>query len=107
MRQWAKTALAIVLLPFCAGLTIAVLRVLRHSAPADTVWVALVSGAACWIIIYLLLPRPAWLYVFGHELTHVVWTWLFGGRVKSFHAGSRGGRVVVTRNNFLISLAPY
>ena len=48
-----------------------------------------------------------WLYVVGHELTHAVWTWMFGGRVKRFKAGSKGGHVVVTRTNFLISLAPY
>jgi hypothetical protein len=46
-------------------------------------------------------------YVFGHELTHVLWTWLFGGRVKRFKASATGGHVVVTRINFLITLSPY
>ena len=41
---------------------------------------------ACWLTIYLLLPKPMWVYVFGHELTHALWTWLFGGRVKKFKA---------------------
>lgn len=48
-----------------------------------------------------------WVYVFGHELTHVLWTWLLGGRVKKFRASSKGGHVVVTKNNFVIALAPY
>jgi peptidase M50B-like protein len=48
-----------------------------------------------------------WVYVFGHELTHVLWTWLFGGRVKKFRASAKGGHVVVTKNNFIIALAPY
>ncbi|MBI3191531.1 MAG: hypothetical protein HYZ36_02620, partial [Pedosphaera parvula] len=48
-----------------------------------------------------------WLYVVGHEMTHALWTWLFGGRVKSLKATSKGGQVVVTRFNFLIVLAPY
>jgi hypothetical protein len=43
----------------------------------------------------------------GHEVTHVLWTWLFGGRVKRFRATPRGGHVIVTRANFLIILAPY
>jgi hypothetical protein len=47
------------------------------------------------------------LYVFGHELTHALWTWLFGGRVKRFKATAKGGHVVVTRSNFVIALAPY
>src|SRR5262249_47006986 len=53
------------------------------------------------------LPKPMLLYVFGHELTHALWTWLFGGRVKQFKASSKGGHVIVTRNNFFIALAPY
>jgi len=32
--------------------------------------VPLLAGAACWVVIFLLLPKPMWIYVFGHELTH-------------------------------------
>src|SRR5258706_1741260 len=81
--------------------------VLRASESADTIWVAALSGAACWLVIYLLLPKPMWVYVFGHELTHALWTWLFGGRVRKFKASSEGGEVVISKNNFLITLAPY
>ena len=48
-----------------------------------------------------------WIYVFGHELTHALWAWLFGGRVKKMKVTSGGGHVVVTKTNFLITLAPY
>jgi hypothetical protein len=48
-----------------------------------------------------------WIYVFGHELTHVIWAWIFGGKVKRFQATAKGGQVVVTRSNFLVALAPY
>ncbi|MDX1952831.1 MAG: M50 family metallopeptidase [Verrucomicrobiota bacterium] len=74
---------------------------------ADTIWACLLAGAASWVVIYLLLPKPMWVYVFGHELTHAVWTWCFGGRVKKFKATSKGGHVIVTKSNFLITLAPY
>ncbi len=47
------------------------------------------------------------LYVFGHELTHALWAWLFGGRVKKMKVTSGGGHVVITKTNFLITLAPY
>lgn len=80
---------------------------LRASGNADTFWVAALSGAACWVVIYLLLPKPMWVYVFGHELTHVLWTWLLGGQVKKFKSSSKGGHVIVTKNNFAIALAPY
>jgi hypothetical protein len=85
----------------------ALAKVVRAGGQADTVWVAVLSGAACWVVIYLLLPKPMWVYVFGHELTHALWAWLFGGRVKKFKTSSRGGHVVVTKSNFLIALAPY
>lgn len=98
---------AILLLPLCVGAGEALWRVVRASGRADTIWVATLSGAACWLVIYLLLPKPMWVYVFGHELTHVLWTWLLGGRVKKFRASSKGGHVVVTKNNFIIALAPY
>ncbi len=47
------------------------------------------------------------IYVFGHELTHALWAWLFGGRVKKMKVTSGGGHVIVTKTNFLITLAPY
>ena len=48
-----------------------------------------------------------WIYVFGHELTHALWSWLFGGEVKKMKVTSAGGHVVVSKSNFLIVLAPY
>jgi hypothetical protein len=102
-----KCACGVLLLPVCIGLGQAVWRVLRASSEADTFWVATLAGAACWVTIYYFLPRPMWAYVLGHELTHAVWTWLFGGRVKRFKVSAKGGHVIVTRTNFLITLAPY
>ena len=107
MPKWLKTIIAILLLPLCVGAARALWLVLSASGSADTLWVALASGAACWLVIYLLLPKPMWVYVFGHELTHALWTWAMGGRVKKFKASAKGGHVVVTKNNFIIALAPY
>jgi hypothetical protein len=102
-----KALIAILLLPLCIGAGWTLWRVVRESGDADTIWVATLSGAACWCVIYMLLPKPLWVYVVGHELTHAVWTWMMGGQVKRFKASSRGGHVVVTKTNFLIALAPY
>ncbi len=107
MPKWCKTIIAILLLPACTGAASALWMVLSRSGDADTIWVAFLSGAACWVTIYLLLPKPLWLYVIGHELTHALWTWLFGGKVKKFKATATGGHVVVSKSNFVIALAPY
>lgn len=99
--------LACGLLPACLATGRTLWEVARACGRADAVLVPLLAGAGCWLAIYLLLPRPMWLYVVGHELTHALWTWLFGGRVKRFRATANGGHVVVDRVNFLIALAPY
>ncbi len=109
MPKWCKTIFGLLLLPVCAGAGWALWLVLRELSAADksTIWAAILAGAGCWLAIYLLLPKPMWAYVFGHELTHALWTWAMGGRVKKFHASAEGGQVVVTKSNFLIALAPY
>jgi hypothetical protein len=105
--KWCKTIVAVLLLPACVGALSTLWLVLRASGKADTIWAAALAGAGCWLAIYLLLPKPMWVYVFGHELTHALWTWLLGGRVKKFKASAKGGHVLVTRNNFVVALAPY
>jgi len=105
--KWVKICLGILLLPVCVATAEAVWRLLSRTTVADRLWLPMLAGAGCWIALFLLLPKPMLVYVFGHELTHAVWTWLFGGRVKKFKAGSDGGHVVTTKSNFLIILAPY
>jgi hypothetical protein len=107
MPKWAKTIIAILLLPFCIGAGRALWRLLAASGSADTVWVPLIGGAVCWLVIFFSLPAPMRLYVFGHELTHALWTLACGGKVTKFKVASAGGHVVVTKNNWLIALAPY
>jgi hypothetical protein len=106
MPKWIKFIIAVLLLPVCAGAAMALWRVLRAGG-ADTTWIPLLGGAACWVVIFLLLPKPMWIYVFGHELTHALWTWLFGGEVKKMKVSAKGGHVVISKTNFVIALAPY
>jgi hypothetical protein len=105
--KWLKFSIAILLLPVCAGAAMALGSVLRISGGADTTWIPFLGGVACWCVIFFLLPKPMWIYVFGHELTHALWAWLFGGRLKKMKVSSKGGHVIITKTNFLITLAPY
>ncbi|MFM8470377.1 MAG: hypothetical protein ACKODH_10465 [Limisphaerales bacterium] len=107
MPKWLKFIVGLLLLPLCAGAVPTLAKVVRASGGAVDVWVPLGAGAACWLVVFAFLPKPMWVYVVGHELTHVVWSWLFGGQVKKFKATSRGGEVVLTKSNFLVALAPY
>jgi hypothetical protein len=105
--KWLKFVVGLLLLPLCAGAVPTLAKVVRACGGATEVWVPLGAGAACWLAIFTLLPKPMWVYVVGHELTHVVWSWLFGGKVKKFRASASGGEVIVTKSNFLVALAPY
>ena len=64
----------------------------------------------------IVLPLLIWgfsdlllyLYVFGHELTHVVFIYLCGGKVfGDIRVSVTGGHVVTNKSNWLISLSPY
>jgi hypothetical protein len=105
--KWIKFIIAVCLLPVCAGAALALLKILRATGNADTTWIPFLAGVSCWCVVFFLLPKPMWMYVFGHELTHALWTWLFGGKVKRMKVTSSGGHVVVSKTNFLITLAPY
>ena len=105
--KWFKFGLGLLLLPICAGAAVALWRLLLLAGKADTTWVMTLAGAGCWLVIFFLLPKPMWIYVFGHELTHALWSWLFGGQIKKLKVTSKGGHVVVTKSNFLVALAPY
>jgi hypothetical protein len=99
--------IAILLLPVCGGAAMALWKTVRACGGADSTLVPFGAGTLCWLTIYLLLPRPMWIYVFGHELTHALWTWVFGGEVRQFKASSSGGQVIISKTNFIITLAPY
>ncbi|MSU35871.1 MAG: hypothetical protein EXS36_12365 [Pedosphaera sp.] len=99
--------LVLLLLPFCVGATLAILRVIRSMDGAFNFWAAFLSGVVAWLLLFVNLPKPMWIYVVGHELTHALGTWAFGGRVRRFKASPKGGHVVITRSNFVVSLAPY
>lgn len=64
-------------------------------------------GAVLWLVAFFSLPRPLWIYVFGHELTHAVWVWIMGGRVHQFRVTKAGGHIVTDKTNTWIALAPY
>jgi hypothetical protein len=102
-----KFLAGLLLLPLCGGVAKTTVRVLQATTTADTFWFPFLAGVACWITIYILLPKPLWLYVCGHELTHALWACSFGGKVKKIKITTRGGYVLLTKTNFLISLSPY
>lgn len=64
-------------------------------------------GMALWGVAFFGLGRPTYLYVWSHEATHALATWLCLGRVHEFRVTREGGHIVTNKNNLLIALSPY
>lgn len=64
-------------------------------------------GIASYVILHLLLYKPTYLYVLGHEAVHAGMAWVFGGKIKSFKVSEDGGSVATDRSNVVIELSPY
>ncbi len=107
MKKAISILLGLALVPFCIGFTWQLgMTVFGIRYKADLPYF-FIAGALVYIAIHVLFRKPIMTYVFGHELTHALFAVLFGGSVKSFHASDRGGRVTLTKSNFIITLAPY
>lgn len=107
LRRGVRWLVALLLLPVNLGLSWAVWDVGRLSVSGSPFWVPLLAGLGIWWVIYLQLPRPMWIYVLGHELTHALSAWMCGARVQSFKVSGRGGEVRLSRSNAFIALSPY
>jgi hypothetical protein len=110
--RWVKNIIALFLLPWCAILTQTFFTAFTRATIHQQLWAGaefwfFTLGAVLWLIAFFGLPRPVIIYVFGHELTHVLWVWLMGGRVSRFRVSGDGGHIVTNRTNFVIALAPY
>ena len=107
-----KFAAGVALVPVCAALTLTTGRafyILAESPqrlPALPVF-ACVAGMAVWALVWCFMPPMTKTYVLGHELTHALWTMLFGGRASGLRVGADGGSVRVSKNNVWVTLAPY
>jgi hypothetical protein len=111
-KRWVKLVVGIFLLPLAWVLTETFFSVFARATVRDRFWQTeefwfFSLGAVLWLVAFFGLPRPRWLYVFGHELTHAISVMLLGGRVHRFQVSADGGHVLADRTNTLIALAPY
>jgi len=107
MSRFIKLLIGMALIPLCVGAASAVWRILQTTGRDTAVWIPVLAGAAGWLLIYFVFPRPMWLYVAGHELTHAICALGFGKKVGRLRVTSQGGNVEVSNSNFIIALAPY
>ncbi len=107
-----KFLLGLLLLPACGAISLVLYRLLMLVRPeslhqvAPSTW-GLLFGFFFWLALFFLMPRPLRTYVLGHELTHALWALLMGGRVSQLKVSKKGGSVMVSKSNVLVTLAPY
>lgn len=107
VKRLAKIAAGILLIPVAAAASISFYRQLGQINQLSKNQTIFLFGAAAYLIVHVLLYRPKYIYVLGHELTHAIATWILGGRVLRFKASSKGGSLMTTKYNFFVGLAPY
>ncbi len=99
-----KLLLGVALLPACV---VATMTFQGSVFPVFRSEIYFFAGLFSYLLLLAVFQQPVRTYIFGHELTHVMWVWLFGGKVRGFKAKASGGQVRASRSNFLIFLAPY
>jgi len=110
--RWVKFVVGVFLLIPAGILTQTFFTAFAHAATHEAFWLTeefwfFGLGALLWMVAFWGLPKPLWIYVFGHELTHAIWVWLMGGRVERLYVSGEGGHIVADRTNTWIALSPY
>jgi hypothetical protein len=110
--KFLKFIIAVFLLPalFAAGFFLCRILWFHMEQWQRIPWTNLASfviGFSAMTCIYFTLPRWNWLYVFGHETTHVIAVLMSGGKVSEFKVSSKGGHIATDTMTAWIALAPY
>lgn len=113
-KSLVKLVIGLFLLPVAWILTKTFLQAfttsLHHGLLATQPFGCFASGAVLFGILFFIVPQQLLMipYVLGHEVTHALWVWLFGGKVADhFHVSEEGGHVMTDRVNTWIILSPY
>ena len=117
-RRWLNAVFGFFLLPVALVLTQTFFGAFSRSTVEHGGWATdefwfFGMGAALWTLWFFGSiwsmggPRPLRAYVFGHELTHAIWVWMWNGKVSEFEVSRDGGYIITDTHNFWIALAPY
>jgi hypothetical protein len=117
-----RLLIGLFLLPAAGALSWSALRCLAGVAVGSQAGapfgVGLALAFAGWVAGRALVADPVgplgwgarmarWGYVLGHELTHALAAWSFGGSVYAIKVGEKGGHVDLSGSNAVVALAPY
>lgn len=106
-RPWGKWLLGSILFLSAVPVSCVLLRHLLGFKFGTSVQPAFITGFGVYLVMHLLLWKPVFIHVMGHELTHALWAVILGGKIKSLLVSQEGGQVTLSKTNFFIALAPY
>ncbi|MFH1245147.1 MAG: hypothetical protein V1662_01535 [Candidatus Omnitrophota bacterium] len=102
-----KAIIGILLIPVAVTVTSAFAAQLARIQEFASLPAYFLKGVIAYLILHVILMKPAYLYVLGHETAHALAAFICGGQVRGFQASSSKGRVLSTKSNFFIALFPY
>ena len=115
---WVKNAVGVFLLPVAWVWTLSFIGVFRRVTVHRAFWRTedfwfFLLGALLWGLTFcgsLYARGEPWLlrwYVWVHEYTHAIWTWLSNGRVSELKVYRDHGHILTNKPTVLVTLAPY
>lgn len=106
LKYLFRIPLSLVFALLCITYSEQLIHIVRQSTWKQALWFA--GGFLSYIPIHIVFKRLIIVHVFSHELTHALWSALFGGKVDELYVSrSRGGFTRYSKGNFLVTLAPY
>ncbi len=107
IAKMIRFCLGLFFVPVVMGYTLAFSDQLLEIHHVHAPEVVFLLGVTAYLAFHALVAAPTRAYVFGHELMHAAATWISGGQVKGFKAGSKKGSVKTNKVTAFIALAPY
>lgn len=107
-----KMLVGLLLLLPCWIITLTTWDLLQAAQPDTDILIAypalaFIAGFAIWLVAFALFPHPVRSYILAHELTHALWGVIMGARIAKISVKADQGNVMLSKTNFLITLAPY
>ena len=107
MKKIISILLAIIMVLLAISGFVQLIKLLSNFSINSKIELMFVLGFVLYLAVHFLFYKPVFIHVMTHELTHLFWAYIFGGRAKKMEISHEGGKVLINKSNFLISLAPY
>lgn len=106
-KKLLQTILGLLIIPAAIGVGMAFYAAISNINDSAGILRTFERGMLVYFAFHIIVARPVYLYIVGHEVVHVIATWICGGKIVSFSVTPSGGNVVTSKTNVFIELSPY